>query len=171
MNQMHQYLQAHCQGLEDTISPDGPCPPPGTSPTCPWPRTSFPPLRTPPKLPMAQDPMSATWGHQPLPQKCCSKASLQLPRALPGQGPSGARPSHGPTTQPSLCPSPGRYPMTGAGAALLPPGYPLLAGVVDRPWLPDPICHPLWWAPSGSWLPIPKGAGGPCCFLSTTSIS
>lgn len=54
------------------------CPRPGEHP-----QTSMALPRGSPTLPRIQDPMSAPWSRQPVPQGHHSKACLQLPRALP----------------------------------------------------------------------------------------
>lgn len=104
------------------------------------------PFRVLPILLMAQDPMSAPWGCQLLPQWYCSRADLQLPTALPclAMGPAETGPPVGPHSSPaSSCPclQAGAQCM-GLGLSRCPSAVLLLAGEMDRPWMPGPaITH------------------------------
>lgn len=168
MNQMHEYLQVHCQGIENTISPDCPCP-------SSW---DFPHLQRDKDLICTPQ----NWGHQPQPQWCHSKASLQLPTGLPGNGLSWAGPTHGPTSWPNIGPSLRMSLVAGAGAAVVSPGFPLLAEVVNGPWLTEPILSPTIGSPLMFVAPHPQAVIWPLLlpdmysmwtlsFLSVSGIS
>jgi len=85
---------------------------------------------------------------QPLPQRRRSRAALRLPTALPcpAMGPMEPDLPRGPC--PGLSLSPGRCPMPGAGAALVPPWLPCSwLGRWDGPWLPGPALTPSMGSP------------------------
>lgn len=111
------YASHHCHGPEGADSHG--CPYPG-----PW---------GSPHLPMAQDPISACQGCQPLPQKHHIRDHLQLPTAVPWW-------SVGPT---KLCPSRGHRPVLREVADAQGWGCP------GAPSLPCPWLG--WW--DGPWLP------------------
>lgn len=93
-----------------------------------------------PSLPMAKDPILVPWGCHALPQRHCSRDSLQLRTALPSHGPCQDRPTHIPMFQPSPCLSPQTYvAISGLCLILLPPTRPdpdphLWADVLVWPW-------------------------------------
>lgn len=105
----------------------------GALPVPVWPQGTHP-------LATAKDLMSEPWHHQPLPQRCPSKAGLQLPQPCP------ALPSHGPhwamgsMFQPglSLSPSAGRCPMPGAAPFFLAALFLAAVGT-------DSFCQALCW--------------------------
>ena len=101
-------------------------------------------LRVSPTLPMAQDPVSTPWGHQPLPQQHHSRTGLQLLTTLLCPALGLAEP--GP--QPVLASShPRPRPQGGAQCrGLCCPWCPQLScswlGPWDRPGLPGPALLP-----------------------------
>lgn len=169
MDQVQQYLQAYCQELEDTISPDCPCPfSVVPTPDHGW-GPHFCPPPNPPTLPMAQDPLSAPGLTSP-----CSDAVARLvpgsPLPCPAMDQAGMDPHlHQPWLVPGRCSMP-------LGAELVPPGCLLLVGVVDGPCMSDPTLPPHMGSPnSGFWFPIPEWVSGFYnsleCTSSWTSVS
>lgn len=82
----------------------------------------FSPPGAPPTLSMAQVPTSSPRDRQPLPQRCPSRAALQLPTALPcpDMGLAKPGPPVGPPSSPA--PAPERCLMPGAAAGFPAPG-------------------------------------------------
>lgn len=113
---------------------------------------------TPLTLTTAQDPKSVLWGHRPLPQWLHRRTGIQgypAPHtpALPGHKPCWARPTHGPTSHPSLglLLSPGRclrlgWPLVPPTALQLPCSWPR-RGV--GPCWQGLSCLSPWGAPEG----------------------
>ena len=106
--------------------------------------------RAPSTLPVAQVLISATLGCQPLPQRCCSRAQLQLPTALPC-------PAMGPTDLDS-------DPLTGTQLDLRPTSSPwihlVITGPDSAPDLPlDFLASRLWTCPVTARLPDDLGSG------------
>lgn len=108
-------------------------------------------------LPTAKDPVVVPQDFQALPQRHCSRDSLQLHTALPSHGPCQARPTHIPMSQPSLCLSPQTHvAISGLCLTLLPPTRPdpdphLLADVLAWPWschIPIEVPDALGWGVS-----------------------
>jgi len=97
-------------------------------------------------LPTAQDPISAPWGCQPLPQSSQSRAGLQLPTALPcsAMGPTETGPLMGPYPSPaSTWPHPqGGAQCPGLGLSRCPSAALLLAGAVGWSLAAGPCHHP-----------------------------
>lgn len=102
--------------------------------------------RATPTLLMAQDPMSAPQGHQPLPQQCHSRAGLQLLTALPSHGPQQSWHTSGLVFPAGAQPEP----------SLIPRDVPNAQGYCS-PW-----CHqaalPCWGCPQCHPLPCHPGA-------------